>query len=784
MNEHTERVLEFYKIKEILATYTSSPSVKELCFSLKPVRDIEKIRVLLDEIKEMKDALRYVRAPFRDFIDIRSYLKKIEKGGTLTGGELYSINRVLLEFKNVKHFIESNKERFFHMIEHAKNIGDFHKLQNDIERSIGEDGSLKDDASENLRRIRNLKRRTVNKVRSILDGIMRNSLYQKVIAEKLVTVRNNRYVIPLKEGFSKTLPGIVHDRSGSGLTYFVEPIQVVDLNNELTRLEKDEKREEERILREFSDRLREILDDIIWSFHSLSYINFVYVKYQFSEDYKASYPALNRKGYIELINARHPLLGKEAVPISLKLGKEYDIMVITGPNTGGKTVSLKTVGLLVLMIQSGLFIPASPDSNVGVFSKVFADIGDEQSIEQSLSTFSSHMENIIKIIKELDQDSLVLLDELGAGTDPEEGAALGMAIISYIKEKGAKAIVTTHYTPLKEFAYLEDRVINASVEFDVKLLKPTYKLSIGLPGRSNAFLIAKRLGLGDDILKRAQEFLSGERLKVEEFLEEIKKYRDRSYKESEKLKRLRQNLNRLKVEKEKDIREREREIEKIRKEAIEDARKMVLDTARKLNKIIYKIRKEGASKESTREAKRLLEEELKAFEEKASDVIKDKKPSKGAKKEVFKVGDFVKVKKLGLLGEVIEIDKDKKIIVNCNGMRITTNEDNLIRVEKPKEEEVEKGIPMSGFMEKKINATNRLYIRKMYAEDAEPLVRKFLDDAYLLGISPVYIVHGKGMGILKNLTHEILKELPYVVKFRPGLPEEGDGGVTVVYLDV
>ncbi len=783
MNKHTERVLEFFKIKEILATYTSSPSVKELCFSLKPIKDIEKIRVLLDEIEEMKDVLYHVRAPFRDFIDIRPYLKKIEKGGILTGSELYSINRVLLEFKNVKHFIESNKEHFFYILEHAKGIGNFHKLQNDIEKSIGEDGSLKDDASENLRRIRNLRRKTVNKVRSILDGIMKNNLYQKVIAEKLVTVRNNRYVIPLKEGFSKTLPGIVHDRSGSGLTYFVEPIQVVDLNNEFTKLEKDEKREEERILREFSDRLRDILDDIVWAFRNLSYINFVYVKYRFSEDYRASYPALNRKGYIELINARHPLLGKEAVPISLKLGKEYDIMVITGPNTGGKTVSLKTVGLLILMIQSGLFIPASPDSNIGIFSKIFADIGDEQSIEQSLSTFSSHMENIIRIIKEIDEDSLVLLDELGAGTDPEEGAALGMAIISYIKEKGAKAIVTTHYTPLKEFAYLEDRVINASVEFDVKLLKPTYRLSVGLPGKSNAFLIAKRLGLREDILKRAQEFLSGERLKVEEFLEEIKKYRDRSYEESEKLKRLRQNLNRLKVEKEKDIREREKEIERIHKEAIEDARKMVLDTAKKLNKIIYKIRKEGASREVTKEARRLLEEEMKILEEKTSDDINNKDFSK-RKEEEFKVGDFVKIKRLGFVGEIIDIDKNEKIIVDCNGMRITTNKESLIKASKPKEEEVEKGAPMSGFLEKKVNATNKLYIRKMYVEDAEPLIRKFLDDAYLLGISPVYIVHGKGKGILKNLTYEILKELPYVLRFRPGLPDEGGGGVTVVYLDV
>ncbi len=783
MNEHTERVLEFPKIKEILATYTSSPSVKELCFSLRPIRDIEKIRALLDEIQEMKNALRYVRAPFRDFIDIRPYLMKVEKGGILTGDELYKINRVLLEFKNVKHFIESNKERFFHMIEHAKNIGDFHKLQNDIERSIGEDGSLKDDASENLRRIRNLKRRTVNKVRSILDGIMRNSLYQKVIAEKLVTVRNNRYVIPLKEGFSKTLPGIVHDRSGSGLTYFVEPIQVVDLNNEIAKFEREEKREQEKVLRELSERIKGRVDDLILSFRSLSYVNFVYIKYLFSEDYKASYPALNRRGYIDLINARHPLLGKEAVPISLKLGEEYDIMVITGPNTGGKTVSLKTVGLLILMIQSGLFIPASPDSNIGIFSKIFADIGDEQSIEQNLSTFSSHMENIIRIIREIDEDSLVLLDELGAGTDPEEGAALGMAIISYIKEKGTKAIVTTHYTPLKEFAYLEDRVINASVEFDVKLLKPTYKLSIGLPGKSNAFLIAKRLGLGEDILKRAQEFLSGERLKVEEFLEEIKKYRDRSYEESKKLKKIRQNLNRLKVEKERNIREREKEIEKIRKEAVKDAREMILNTAKKLNKIIYKIRKEGASKEIAREARRLLEEEIKTLEKKTSNEIKNKDLLK-RKEEEFKIGDFVKIKKLGFSGEIIDIDKNEKIIVDCNGMRITTNRESLIKTNKPKEEKIEKGAPMSDFLEKKVSATNKLYVRKMYAEDAEPLIRKFLDDAYLLGISPVYIVHGKGKGILKNLTYEILKELPYVLKFRPGLPDEGGGGVTVVYLDV
>ena len=434
------------------------------------------------------------------------------------------------------------------------------------------------------------------------------------------------------------------------------------------------------------------------------------------------------------------------------------------------------------MIQSGLFIPASPDSNMGVFSKIFADIGDEQSIEQSLSTFSSHMENIIRIVEEVDDNSLVLLDELGAGTDPEEGAALGMAIISYLKEKGAKAIITTHYTPLKEFAYLEDRVINASVEFDVELLKPTYKLTIGLPGSSNAFLIAKRLGLKNDILEKAQEFLSGERLRIEDFLKEIKKYRDRSYKESEKLKRIRQDLSRLKAEKERNLKEKEKEIEKIKEEAREKARTLVLETARTLNKIIYKIRKEGATREITKEARKLIEKELVKFEKKEK---KDLEPKKDTRKINLKIGDFVKITKLGLKGEILNIDKDGKVIVDCNGMRITTSIDSIEIIDEPsKEREEDKGVPMAKFVEKKINATNRLYIRKMYTEEAEPLIKKFLDDAYLLGISPVYIVHGKGMGILKNLTHEILRETPYVVKFRPGLPEEGNGGVTVVYLDI
>ncbi len=784
MNKHTERVLEFHKIKEILSGYTASPSVKELCSSLSPLSDMEKIKILLDEIREIEEVLRYKRAPFRDFMDIRPYMEKIEKGGVLTGIELYNFNKVFLEFKNIRKFVESDGNKFFYIKNHAMNIGNFQKLQKAIEMAVGEDGSLKDNASEELRRIRNTKRRIIGKIRSTLDSIMRNNLYQKVIAERLVTVRNNRYVIPLKEGFSRILPGIVHDRSGSGLTYFVEPIQILDLNNELIKLEKDEKREEERVLQEFSKRLGEKKEEILKSFYELSYINFVYVKYLFAEEYKATYPGLNREGYIELINARHPLLGKNAVPISLKLGKEYDIMVITGPNTGGKTVSLKTVGLLTLMVQSGLFIPASPDSNMGIFSKIFADIGDEQSIEQNLSTFSSHMENIIKIMEEVDEDSLVLLDELGAGTDPEEGAALGMAIISYIKERSAKAIVTTHYTPLKEFAYLEDRVINASVEFDIKLLKPTYKLSIGLPGKSNAFLIAKRLGLREDILERAQEFLSGERLKVEDFLEEIRKYRDRSYEESERLKKLRQNLSKLKVEKERDLREKEREIEEIKKEALDKSRKIIVETAKKLNKIIYKIRREGATRESTREARMLLEKELRALEKDEFLVDKNKEKFEEGKKEEFKVGDFVRIKNLGLKGEIIDIDKDKKIIVNCNGMRITTTQESLEKTEKPISEETDKGVPMAEFIEKKVKATNRLYIRKMYAEDAEPLIRKFLDDSYLLGISPVYIVHGKGMGILKNLTHEILRETPYVVRFRPGLPDEGGGGVTVVYLDV
>ncbi len=782
MNSHTEKVLEFPKIKELLSRYTSSPSVKELCFSLSPQTDIEIVRNLLDEIRELEDVLRYVKAPFRDFIDIRPYIEKVKIGGILTGIELYNLYKVLNEFSNIKKFIEDHKDKLPLLFRYAREIGEFRNLLKNIHRAIGEDGELKDDASDKLKIIRHNKKRTTGKIRSILDNIMRNSLYQKIVAERIITIRNNRYVIPLKEGFARVLPGIVHDRSGSGLTYFVEPMQVLDLNNELVKLEMEEEREKERILRDFSLIVKRESEELIKSFQSLSYIHFVYVKYLFAEDLKATYPALNKEGYIELINARHPLLGKGAVPISLKIGKDYDIIVITGPNTGGKTVSLKTVGLLTLMVLSGLFIPASPDSNIGVFSKIFADIGDEQSIEQSLSTFSSHMENIIKIVKEVDSNSLVLLDELGAGTDPEEGAALGMAIISYLKEKGAKAIITTHYTPLKEFAYLENRVINASVEFDVELLKPTYKLSIGLPGSSNAFLIAKRLGLKDDILEKAQEFLSGERLRIEDFLKEIKKYRDRSYKESEKLKKIRQNLSKLKIEKERDLKEKEKEIEKIREEAKEEARHLVLETAKKLNKIIYKIRKEGATKEVTREARKLIEEEIKKFKDKEKKVSK---PEKIESKKSLKIGDFVKISKLGLSGEVLNIDKDGKVIVDCNGMRITTGIDSIEVIDKPlQKEEVDKGVPMAKFVEKKINATNRLYIRKMYTEDAEPLIKKFLDDAYLLGISPVYIVHGKGMGILKNLTHEILRETPYVIRFRPGLPEEGDGGVTVVYLDV
>ena len=781
MNEHTQRVLEFDKIKEILANYTSSPSVKEYCLLLSPISDIEKIRVWLDEIRELEDVLRYVRPPFRDFIDIRPYMEKIEKGGMLTGIELFGVGEVFREFNKIKNFLLSHKERLPHLSKYGKEIGNFQKIIKDIHRAIGEDGELKDDASERLRVIRNSKRRLVGKIRNTLENIMRNSLYQKIVAEKLITVRNNRYVIPLKEGFSKTLPGIVHDRSGSGLTYFVEPIQVLDMNNELVKMEKEEQREKELILKRFSQIIRERIEEIDQAFRILTYINFVYVKYLFAEEYRAFYPAINSNGFIELINARHPLLGKDAVPISLKIGKDYDIVVITGPNTGGKTVSLKTIGLLTIMVQSGLFIPASPDSNIGIFPKIFADIGDEQSIEQSLSTFSSHMENIIKILREVDDKSLILLDELGAGTDPEEGAALGMAIISYLKEKGSKAVVTTHYTPLKEFAYLEDRVINASVEFDIKNLRPTYKLTIGLPGRSNAFLIAKRLGLSEDILSKAQEFLSGERLRVEDFLEEIKRYRDRSYKESEKIKKLRQSLSKLKVEKERNIREKEKEIERIREEALDFSRQIILDTGKKLNKIISKIRKDGATKEATKMARTLLKEELKKIE-------REKKPipeiSSFQKEENFKTGDFVEVRNLGLKGEIEKIDKDRKVVVNCNGIRITTSAKNIKKIDKPKEEVVDKGVPMSGFVEKKIKATNKLHIRKMYTEDAEPLIRKFLDDSYLLGISPIYIIHGKGQGILKNLTHEILRETPYVTRFRPGLPEEGDGGVTVVYLDI
>lgn len=791
MDKHTFSVLEFSKIKKLLKESVVTAIGEQMVEKIVPLTDLEQILTAQRETNEMREIILYEGTPpFTRLEDINRELKKSAiKGTILDAVKILKILKVLKTSRLVKKFLLEPGKKYPLIKERTNRIKTFLELEEEIIHCIDEDGVILDRASPDLKKIRREIIKKEHAIKNKLESIIRSSHFSTVIQEPLVTIRQNRYVIPIKQERKVKFPGIVHDKSDSGATLFVEPFEVVELNNELRQLIKDEEREVLKILQKLTACIGEKAKEIYYSVLSLGEIDFIYARAILANRMEAFEPKLNQKGFINLLQARHPLLTDYVVPINISLGKDFEILVITGPNTGGKTVTLKTVGLLTLMAQCGLHIPAACGSEIAVFQKIFCDIGDEQSIEQNLSTFSSHMKYIVQILKEANSNSLVLLDELGAGTDPTEGAALGMAVLDVLYKKKVKVMATTHHDTLKTYSYLTEGACNARVEFDEKTLKPTFQISIGLPGKSCAFIIARRLGLTSEVVSRAQRFLTKEKIRVDNLIEKIEQDKKSIEQEKEIIKMTKEESFKIKDGLEKELNEIKENKKEIILKAYQEAEKILRETQDRAEKIIINLNKK---KILSRKSKGPLLKEIREMnEEIKAKLIPEKELIKSRD---IKIGDYVLVKSLNKKGIVLSIsDKSEKCKVQIDSMKIFVS---ILDIEKidTRDKLSENFIHSKDSISKKFTEKDNFYLSKMKTfknelsllefsvEDAKLRLEKYLDDAYLLGISPVYIIHGKGKGILRDKVRKLLDNFPYIKSFRSGDANEGGIGVTVVYL--
>ena len=646
---------------------------------------------------------------------------------------------------------------------------------------------MADDASSTLLDIRRKIRAANNKVKDILQKIITSPSHQKHLQEQLITLRGDRYVIPLKSEYKGAIPGVVHDVSATGSTIFLEPMSVVETNNEIRRLLGEEKDEIEKILANLTNEVALVSKLIKMSYDTISCIDLIFAKGKYALATDAFAPNINDKGHINLRRARHPLIDpKKVVATDIYLGKNFDTLVITGPNTGGKTVTLKTIGLLTVMALSGLHITAEEGSEIAVFEDVFADIGDEQSIEQSLSTFSAHMVNIVDILSKISEKSLCLFDELGAGTDPTEGAALAISILEYVKNTGAKCAATTHYSELKVYALSNNRVENASCEFDVETLAPTYRLLIGIPGKSNAFAISKRLGLSQFIIDNAKRHIDTESVKFEDVISELEKNRILSEREKDKAQSIKQEAENIKKEMAKRNKILDEKTEKILEKARAEAKKIIEDAKRETEDALNQIKKAQKMKDLT-EANREMERARQKINKKSKENAENKpeKPSVNTKApKSVKLGDSVEIVSMGQKGTVVTLpDRSGALTVKVGIMKLKSNLSDLrlIKEEKPKQKQKRAAGGM-GDGAKYMNVSAELDLRGENIEDSIYILEKFLDDAVLSSLTQVRIIHGKGTGALRQGIHQYLRKQPRVESFALASYGEGDSGVTVVKL--
>ena len=788
MEERTLRVLEFNTVKEMLSAQAVCAQTRERCGALLPVENIYEARALLSLTSEAESlVIKKGTPPISPVGNISGSAMRTLAGGILSMGELLSIAHVLRMARGLVSYCDEDdfSENYPALWELFSCVSENKKLENAIFSSVISDEEMADDASAELLSIRRKMRSLHSKIKDVLNDMVHSPSYSNLLQEPIVSMRGDRYVIPVKSEHKGQVPGVVHDSSASGATLFVEPMAAVEINNKLRALHSEEKDEIERILKNLSERVAEFANEISTNYKMIIELDFAFAKGKLARKMNATVPQLNQDGIINIKKGRHPLIDeKKVVPTDIYLGEDFDTLVITGPNTGGKTVSLKTLGLFTLMAQSGLCIPASGGSSICVFENVFADIGDEQSIEQSLSTFSAHMTNIIKILDKADYKSLILFDELCSGTDPTEGAALAVAILERAKNLGAKVAATTHYSEIKLYALSTDRVENAACEFDVASLRPTYKLLIGVPGKSNAFAISRRLGLTEDIIDHAQTLIDGENTRFEDVITSLEQHRAKVQEELESASEAKAQSIKERNESEKELSRIKSQKEKILADARRDAKKIYEQAKSEADSIVKRMQKLAAQSSTNRneieEGRRALKKGLDEAESRLSqDVFKNKSKEKLDPKKI-KLGQVVEVTTMNSVGNVLTLpDKKGDLTVQVGILKIKTNVSALA----PGKEEKKKKNSQSyivGESRAYSDVKMELDLRGETVEDALLLVDKYLDDAALAHFETVTLIHGKGTGALRSAISDMLRHHPHARSFRPGRYGEGEAGVTVV----
>ncbi len=793
--EKSIRTLELPVVLEMLSAKAVSEAAREKSRHIMPATERQEVLRLLDETDAAKERLGLYGSPsFSGVKDVSEPLARADRGGMLNTRELLNIAGLLTAARRVYEYDAERKgeataiDRFFSALHTNK------YLEDRIHGAILDEETIADTASAELTDIRRKMRIAASKGRQILQKIISSPSYAKVLQEALITQRDGRFVVPVKAECKGSLPGLVHDISSSGATLFVEPMGVVQANNELKELEAREEKEIERILRELSAQCADAMEYILLDYDMLVHLDMIFARAQLSYTMNASRPEVVRKGAISLKRARHPLLDQaKAVPVTVELGGDYDTLVITGPNTGGKTVTLKTLGLLCLMAQCGLHIPADSGSTVRVFDRILADVGDEQSIEQSLSTFSAHMSNTVEILRQADDDSLILFDELGAGTDPVEGAALAIAIIQHARSKGALIAATTHYAELKTFAMTTAGVENASCEFDVQTLRPTYRLLVGIPGKSNAFAISRRLGLDESVIADAKAQMDSESLRFEDVLAQLEEKRQR-------LEKAQTEANRLWQQREEDARkarffreQMEKAKENARAKGEAEAKRIVREAQQKTEEIfaqLEELRKQqthAANFQQVNDAKAAIRHDLKEAE--AVLHSRDQEPEAPAPSRPIAVGDLVELAGVKTAATVLNVNGDGSMLLQAGKMKMTVKAGQVRLLESA--EEIEKRKKQAAAAQRKnvspqiqlaARAASELDIRGMETLEAESVVENYIDAAVMAKLGTVTIIHGKGTGALRKAVHEMLKRNRAVKSFRLGRYGEGEAGVTVVEL--
>lgn len=791
MNQKVLQTLEFDKIINILTGYATTELGKLMCANLKPMTEEADI---LNAQDQTQDALTRIykrgNVSFFGVSDLSPSLARLKMRGTLGTGELLDIARVLESVKNAVSYgvrMEDDLEADS-LDELFESLVPLDDLLHEIRRCIISEEEISDDASSTLKHIRRAMKQTNQKIHTQLTTLVSSASNQDKLQDAIVTMRNGRYCIPVKQEYRSSFQGMIHDQSASGNTLFIEPMSVVTLNNELKELEGKEQSEIEHILSILSEQASYGVDDLAHNQKTLVLLDFIFAKAKYAKDIDASKPIFREDGIINIKQGCHPLLDRQkVVPINVSLGKDFSMLIVTGPNTGGKTVSLKTVGLLSLMGQAGLHIPAFQGSSLGIFREIFADIGDEQSIEQNLSTFSSHMTNIVSFLHDVDENSLVLFDELGAGTDPTEGAALAIAILSYLHGRGIRTMATTHYSELKVYALSTPGVENACCEFDVESLRPTYRLLIGIPGKSNAFAISGKLGLPDYIIEDAKTRLSEQDVSFEDLISDLETSKRTIEKEQEEIAAYKKEIEALKSQAQQKQERIEEQRERILAEAREKANTILRDAKDVADETIKNFRKFGKENISAAEMEKERERLRKKMKENtASSSLKVQKPKKEYKPTDFKLGESVKVLSMNLTGTISSLpDSRGNVTVQMGILRSQVHISDLEIIEEanpyaPKSfKRTSKGkLKMS----KSLSVSPEINLLGKTVDEAVSELDKYLDDALLSHLSTVRVVHGKGTGALRKGIHEFLRRQKHVKSYRLGEFGEGDAGVTIVEL--